>query len=162
MGQVMFRIALGAAILSAAASPALAVDAVVPPSDHMSCTGAPHEVRVTISGVKKSVGLIVADLYRDDPEGFLKRDGRVDQVRFAAKAPQTTFCLHAPRAGAFAIALYHDENANKTLDKRAFGIPAEPFGISNNPVIRFSAPKLEETLFEVAEYGADVAIELKN
>ena len=86
------------------------------PIEHVSCTGAANEVRVTVEDVRESIGLMVADLYRNDPEGCLKRDGRVQQVRFAAKAPQTQFCFHAPSPGRYAIALYHDQNANKALD----------------------------------------------
>ncbi|MEM9169800.1 MAG: DUF2141 domain-containing protein [Pseudomonadota bacterium] len=130
--------------------------------EHVSCTGAANEVRVVVSGVKQSAGLIVADLYRNDPEGFLKRAGRVQQVRFAAKSPATAFCMKAPEAESYAIALYHDENANKTLDKGAFGIPKEPFGISNNPKIRFGPPSMDESLFAVAPDGANVEIKLKN
>lgn len=134
--------------------------------EHVSCTGAPGEVRVVVKGVKKSVGLIVADLYRNDPEGFLKRKGRVQQVRFAAKAPHSRFCMKAPLGESgesdYAIALYHDKNANRTLDRGPLGIPNEPFGLSNDPKIRFSAPKIKETLFHVASEGANVEIKLNN
>ncbi len=130
--------------------------------DHVSCIGGPNEVRVTVRGVDKSVGLMRADLYRNDPAGFLKRDGRVGKVSFAARAPFTQFCMRAPRDGEFAIAVYHDENANKTFDKKAFGLPDEPYGISNDPVIRFAPPKVDEALFSVSKNGASVVITLKN
>ncbi len=134
--------------------------------EHVSCTGAPGEIRIVVKDVKKSVGLIVADLYRNDEEGFLNRKGRVQQVRFAAKAPYSRFCMKAPTQeqgpGSYAIALYHDKNANRTLDRGPFGIPNEPFGLSNDPKIRFSAPKITETLFSVASEGANVEIKLKN
>ncbi len=130
--------------------------------EHVSCKGGPNEVRVLVTDVKKSVGLIVADLYRNDPEGFLRRSGRVEQVRFAAKAPRTFFCFNPPEPAVYAIALYHDENANKTLDRGTFGIPAEPYGISNNPNLRFRAPRVDEAVFDVASDGANVEIKMKN
>ncbi|MEO1014633.1 MAG: DUF2141 domain-containing protein [Pseudomonadota bacterium] len=129
--------------------------------EHVSCTGAPNEVRVTVQGVDESIGLMRADLYRNDADGFLKRAGRVAKVSFAAKAPFTQFCMRAPIEGDFAIAVYHDENANKTFDKKAFGLPDEPYGISNDPVIRFAPPKVEEALFSVPKDGAAVVITLK-
>ncbi|MGF1542984.1 MAG: DUF2141 domain-containing protein [Parvularculaceae bacterium] len=140
---------------------ALADDAA-PTFEHVSCEGVENEIFVTVNDVRADVGLMVADLYRNDPDGFLKSQGRVQQVRFAAKSPTTHFCFQAPTPGDYAIALYHDENANKTLDRKAFGIPAEPFGISNDPSTRFGPPSIEESLFEVAQAGATIDIQLKN
>ena len=129
--------------------------------DHVSCTGAPNEIRLVIEGFKGSIGLVTVDLYVNDNEGFLKRAGRVVQRRAAAKAPRTFLCVTAPEPGDYAIAVYHDANANKTFDKNAFGLPAEPWGISNNPKIRFAPPHVEEALFPVDETnGANVVIEL--
>ncbi len=129
--------------------------------EHVSCTGVENEIRIRIKGVKKSVGLIAADLYPNDEEAFLKGPMRIKQVRFAAKSPVTTFCIDAPEAGDFAIALYHDQNANGRFDKGPFGMPAEPWGISNNPKVRFSAPPVSQALFNVnGQQGAKVEIKL--
>ncbi len=129
--------------------------------DHVSCNGAANEIRIVIDGLKESIGLVTIDLYVNDNDGFLKRAGRVAQRRAAAKAPFTSLCIAAPEPGDYAIAVYHDENANKTFDKGAFGLPAEPWGISNNPKIRFGPPHVEEALFPVdANGGAKVVIKL--
>jgi uncharacterized protein (DUF2141 family) len=58
-------------------------------------------------------------------------------VSFAAVAP-----------GDYALALLHDENGNGKLDSFAM-IPKEGFGFSNNPKIRFGAPRFAETRFAV-------------
>ncbi|MCB9956636.1 MAG: DUF2141 domain-containing protein [Caulobacterales bacterium] len=155
---LFLRAVAGAALIS----PAVADDTAVTNIDHVSCTGGPNEVRIVIHNVKKSVGLMTADLYRNDSEGFLKRDGRVAQVRFAAKAPVTAFCMDAPTPDAYAIAVYHDKNANKSFDKNALGLPAEPFGLSNNPVLRMAPPKIDDTLVDVPPSGVTVDIDLKN
>ena len=154
-------VSLLASVSAPVAADDTASDTARAPIEHVSCTGAAHEVRVTVNDVRESIGLMVADLYRNDPDGFLKREGRVQQVRFAAKAPQTQFCFHAPSPGQYAIALYHDENANRTLDKMMFGLPAEPFGISNDPRLAFGPPAIEDTLFNVAEEGTFVDIRLR-
>lgn len=130
--------------------------------DHVTCSGAPNEVRVFIEGVADAIGLVRADLYRNDPNGFLKAEGRVRKTSVAAKAPLTQFCMTAPAAGQYAIAVYHDENANLRFDKKAFGMPAEPYGISNNPKIRFAPPKVEEALFSVSDDGTTVVITLND
>ena len=129
--------------------------------EHVSCRGEQHEIRIVVTGVKKSAGLITADLYPNKQDGFLLGRGRLKQVKFAARAPVTKFCLTAPEAGDFAIALYQDKNANGHFDKNALGLPAEPWGLSNNPKVRLAPPPVEKTLFPVAESGANVEISLK-
>ncbi len=149
---------LSAAIITAA--PAVAADE--PTFTHVSCKGAPNEIRVTVANVKKDAGLMTAELFRNEPENFLKKAGREYRVRFAARAPKTQFCMTAPSAGKFAVVVYHDANANQKFDKNPFGLPAEPYGASRNPVIRLAPPPISETLIEVAEAGASVEIRLKH
>ncbi|MEQ8176800.1 MAG: DUF2141 domain-containing protein [Amphiplicatus sp.] len=136
--------------------------AKLPKISHMSCNGAPNEIRIIVRNVKKSVGLITVELYADDQENFLRTEGRVERVQFAARAPETSFCVHAPEATTYAIGLYHDQNANNRIDKGALGIPVEPYGVSNNPRMRFAAPTVEESRFSVPREGAFVDIRLKN
>lgn len=131
------------------------------PLDHVSCTDKPNKIRVTITNVKESIGLMTADLYPSDTVDFLEPPGRTLQVKFAAKAPSTEFCLYAPSPGDYSIAVYHDENANGKFDKGAFGIPVEPWSITGNPRIRFSAPPIEKTLFTVPAEGASVSLKLR-
>ena len=129
--------------------------------EHVSCSGADNEIRVLVTGVKKSVGLVTVDLFPNREENFLRGRGRIDQVKFAAKAPITKICLHAPESGLFALSAYHDENANGDFDKTGLGLPAEPWGISNNPKVVFAPPPVEKALVEVgAKTGAHVHINL--
>jgi uncharacterized protein (DUF2141 family) len=129
---------------------------------HISCRGEPHEILVRVVNVKESVGLLTVELYRNDPDGFLNKRGREFRQRFAARAPATEVCVHAPAAGQWAMVAYHDENANQKFDKGALGLPVEPFGVSQNPKIRLAPPPIEKALFEVAETGATVEIRLRD
>lgn len=147
--------------LLAATTTAGAADAPAP-FEHVSCKGAPNEVRVTITNVKKSAGLVAVELFRNEPDNFLRKAGREFRVRFAARAPVTQICVTAPAAGKFALVAYHDRNANLKFDKNPFGFPTEPFGVSRDPVIRLAPPPIEEALFDVGETGADVEIKLRD
>ena len=129
--------------------------------EHVSCNGAENEVRIVIRGVEESVGLISADLYPNNEEAFLKGERRIKKVKYAARAPITQFCLTAPETGDFAIAVYHDRNANGRFDKTGLGLPNEPWGISNNPKVRFAPPSVESALFAVSAEGAHVDIGLR-
>lgn len=158
-------IAAIAAIAGVAPAAAADDDSAPNPADfqfeHVSCTGEQNEIRIVVDGVKGSHGLITADLYPNEEDGFLRGRGRLTQVKFAAKAPQTKFCVRAPEAGLFAVSIYHDENANGGFDKNGFGLPAEPWGISNNPKVRFAPPSVDKAVFEVhADTGARVKINL--
>lgn len=128
--------------------------------EHPSCGGGAFEIKTVVTGLKKSAGLIVAELYPDKQEGFLSGATRLQIVRFAAKAPVTKFCLRAPEAGAFAVSVYQDVNANTDFDKGPFGLPAEPWGLSNNPPVRLRLPRVDETVFDVDALGAQIEIKL--
>ncbi|WP_411816738.1 DUF2141 domain-containing protein [Hyphococcus sp. DH-69] len=139
-----------------AASTALAKKTPPPTAEdyafnHVSCKGDPNEIRVIVSGIEAATGLITADLFPNKEEGFLRGRGRLLQVKFAAKAPLTKFCITAPESGLFAMSVYHDGNANGIFDKNGIGLPAEPWGISNNPKVRFAPPPVEKALFSVSE-----------
>ena len=88
-----------AASLAANASTAIANDkdaknAAAFEFEHVSCTGAENEIRIIVSGVKGAHGLITADLFPNKEDGFLRGRGRLFQVKFAAKAPQTRPVRH--------------------------------------------------------------------
>ena len=65
-----------------------------------------------------------------------------------AKAGTTELEIKNLEPGAYGIALFHDLNENEELDRNLFGAPSEPFGFSNNPVIKFSAPNFDAFKFE--------------
>lgn len=127
---------------------------------HESCKETLHAIRVTVSSLETDTGSVIAEIYPDDPDGFLRREGRIDRVAHTVRLPETAFCISAPGPGFFAVAVYHDRNGNGKFDKTFIGLPAEPWGLSNNPSAGFSLPKLEKSLFEVTGTGADLDIRL--
>lgn len=147
-------IALVAAAGAAAAGPAS--------FEHVSCNGGENEVRVTISGVKNSVGLMTSELYRNEPDNFLSKRGREFRLRFAAHAPVTQFCLYAPSPGLYAVVAYHDKNANLKFDRSAIGLPKEAYGVSNNPKIRLAPPPISKALIDVPASGVAIEIRLND
>ena len=51
-------------------------------------------------------------------------------------------------SGDYSVAIYHDLNADKQLNKNMFGIPKEPYGFSNNVIGMFGPPSFEEAKIE--------------
>jgi uncharacterized protein (DUF2141 family) len=50
--------------------------------------------------------------------------------------------------GTYAISVFQDLNGNEILDKKLFGIPAEPYGFSISPAKFTRAPTFSESAFE--------------
>ncbi len=162
---MMRSVIIAGLLLTAAAGAALADDSKFSDADfnfdHVSCTGAPNQIRIIVTGLEQSVGLVTVELFPNKQDGFLRGRNRLKRIRFAAHAPETKICMDAPEPGLFAIAAYHDQNANMRFDKNAIGLPAEPWGLSNNPKVRLAPPPIEKTLFEVTpENGAHIVIKL--
>ena len=63
--------------------------------------------------------------------------------------------------GEYAIKVFHDENSNKELDTRIFGIPAEPYGFSNNARSAFGPPDFEEARFVLDSETTSVSVQVK-
>ena len=129
--------------------------------DPVSCESESPSLRITVSNVKKTKGIIVADLHDDVKENFLEWEKVVLRVRATAVGGETSFCMPVPTAGKYAVAVYHDKNSNAFFDKNFLGLPKERFGMSNNPKFTTKSPKFEEAIFNVPAEGVDMHIKLR-
>lgn len=125
-----------------------------------NCDGAvtSTKLEVQVDGVRSGRGLMAVTLYPDDPNRFLRRHGSLRVVRVTARAPSVTVCLYLPGPGGYGVAVYHDENGNRHLDKNGF-LPAEGSGLSNNPKVNlFHLPSLKNSRF--ATHAGENRIEI--
>jgi uncharacterized protein (DUF2141 family) len=67
--------------------------------------------------------------------------------------------VHDLVPGTYAVALFHDRNSNGFLDKKALGIPKEPYGFSNNASATFGPPSFERA--KIVLDGSPVTIEIR-
>jgi uncharacterized protein (DUF2141 family) len=107
-----------------------------------SCTGPESSVKlhVDVENVESSEGLIAVTLYADDRSKFLMKRGSLYVGRVPALRGMTTVCIHLPRTGTYALAVYHDQDADRRFDRTGIGLPAEGFGFSNNPPVFLGMP----------------------
>jgi uncharacterized protein (DUF2141 family) len=142
---------------------AVPVDPPTPevPVEGRACDARPYSMQITVVGVKETSGTITVDVHDDDPAKFLKSGGKLARIRVPAKEGETSFCITVPKAGIYALALYHDRNANTKLDKNFIGLPSEPFGLSNNPPRRLAMPRHRDSAFEVNGPRTPVLIDLE-
>jgi len=117
------------------------------------------QIRATIAGITKT-GLVKVELFGGE-ENFMKKSGKLRRIRVPAEDEPITVCVNVPAPGSYAISTYHDKDGDRKFDKRWDFKPKEPYGLSNNPVIKkLRLPKWSETNFEVPMNGADVTIYL--
>ena len=106
-----------------------------------ACGQSTDEIVVRVSNLRNGQGNVVAELYPDDPANFLKGRARIERAFLPAAAQGTVdVCLTPPAPGTYAVAVYHDENANIKFDKNWIGLPVEGYGISNNPTVFLGPP----------------------
>jgi len=100
-------------------------------------------------------------LYNNDPDNFLFKKGRKRTVRIPATDEQHVVCMNLDQPGTYAVAVYHDTNADRKLKLRWNMMPAEPFGLSNNPENQTSFPKFSDSAFTTGNLGANIVVNLR-
>jgi uncharacterized protein (DUF2141 family) len=117
-------------------------------------------VKVTITDLRNDKGNLVYGVFKTE-DGFPTNEGksRFWRVRRASDANRTFVCELPP--GTYAASVLHDENANGAMDRGAFGIPREGYGVTNNPKPRLRQATFKEAAFELKEDGAVLTISLQ-
>ena len=145
--------------LTASARTAEAQAAAPPPG----CTGTPSAtwINVVAEGLRNGNGLLAVTLYADKPEKFLARHGSLYVGRVNATGGTTRACIFVPRPGIYALALYHDENANQSFDRTGIGLPAEGYGFSNNPATIAGLPSFRSVRLAIPRSGLTTRVQMK-
>ncbi|MEA3009433.1 MAG: hypothetical protein QOJ91_1125 [Sphingomonadales bacterium] len=113
----------------------------------IAAKGPTADIEISIEKLRNNRGELHFCLTRE-PAHF--PDCRSDPGAVTRSAPATSGPIRitglAP--GAYALAVFHDENRNRKLDM-LIGIPREGFGFSRNPVVRFGAPKFRQVRIDL-------------
>lgn len=119
-------------------------------------SAAPGEVELELSGLRSTKGVVQICLTRDAARFPDCAPGSLRTV----PAAQTRVRFDSLPSGAYAVALFHDENRNNKLDTM-LGIPREGFGFSRNPAIGFGPPKFSAARFTVTTGDSAERVKLK-
>lgn len=127
------------------------------------CEGRPSSTRlvVHVSGLRAAVGEMAVTVYPDAPYRFLAPKGKLARVRTPARTPVTTACFWLPQPAAYAVAIYHDANADHDLNRTLTGLPNEGFGFSNNPSTKLGLPPFRAVRFQAAAGETTLSITLR-
>ena len=91
---------------------------------------------VSVQKIGSEVGVVRWALYASEAtfSDAVHHEAANTPVRFGTCPPkegETQFTIPALPHGDYALLLYHDENMNDKVDKRALGLPKERVGVSN-------------------------------
>ena len=105
------------------------------------------ELELSIGGLRNGKGALHICLTRQEAHfPDCKRDPTAVVRTVPATAGPVRLGGLAP--GAYAVSVFHDENANRKLDT-LLAVPREGFGFSRNPVVRFGAPKFRQVVIDL-------------
>lgn len=103
-------------------------------------------VSATVTGLRSDKGEVVACLTtRADTFPECQNDPEARAVKVPA-AQVVEIAFGPVPAGRYAIALFHDENANGRLDKRLM-LPREGYGFSRNAPVMMGPPRFTKAAF---------------
>ena len=116
-------------------------------------------LEIDVTGLRNQRGVLHACLTRN-PAHF--PDCKSDRAALMQTVPGTARAIvfRGVPPGNYAVALFHDANANKKLDT-FMGIPREGFGFSRNPKIRFGPPRFDKVSIELAPGLARASVRLQ-
>ena len=113
---------------------------------------------VEVHNVLNRKGAVYFALFKPDGGFPMGTPNEGKKVLATAGSVQTTFQVEP---GMYAIAVFHDENGNGKMDKNMFGVPKEPYGLSNNFRPRFSAPTFSDCQIKVDNEDKAIRISVK-
>ncbi len=106
-------------------------------------------------------GNITYTLYGEDPRLFLKPHGSIALTRVQLSGPGAEACFAVGAPGAYAVAVYHDENGNGHFDRNFLGLPAEGFGFSNDAPTILGPPSYGAARLDVGPGDTRITIRLR-
>lgn len=111
---------------------------------------ADQALTIHVQNVARTGGHLWVGIY-DSPDNFLIQElARVEGFEVTTTGTVRIRVANLP-AGRYALAIFHDENNNGTLDQGTFGIPQEPYVFSRKPKSKWRAPQFEEVAVDLRE-----------
>lgn len=117
-------------------------------------------LQIKVGPVKHNRGMVRLLLF-DNARGWphsLQRARR--RINLPARGGMVTFTVRSLKPGRWAVSVYHDEDNDGKLDKNLFGAPSEGYGVSQDAVRKFGAPRFNKALFKVTAKRQTIRIPL--
>jgi uncharacterized protein (DUF2141 family) len=116
---------------------------------------------VQVEGLKDQKGLLCYKLFTGS-QGFPdsnEKAAKKDCIKITEDPMKLTF--KSLSAGSYAVAVFHDTNGDRKLNRNSTGMPLEGYGFSNNPLVKTGPPKFGQAVFLVAGPDTNIRIQIR-
>jgi uncharacterized protein (DUF2141 family) len=114
--------------------------------------GAVGALQVVVSGFRSAEGEVAIALFGTS-EDYEQQSNAVREAWLDVDGEEVVWSVPDLPPGYYAVVAFHDENGNRELDVRFFGLPKEPFGFSNDARGMFGPPRFDAAKFEIRADG---------
>ncbi len=115
---------------------------------------------IKINNVSKDRGVIWIGLYDSADTYLIKEKSILKKIDVSQKGYHEMVIDSLPY-GIYAMALFHDINANGEMDRNLLGIPSEPYAFSKKPKSKWRLPKFDEVKFNFSQDVQEIDTKLK-
>ncbi|NNE00947.1 MAG: DUF2141 domain-containing protein [Pirellulaceae bacterium] len=113
-----------------------------------------------VTGIKKKNGTLMVAAFADG-QGYPDHEQATHVQSFKVDTNDDSYTLVGLPPGNYAIAVYHDVDNNRQLNRALVGYPTEPYGFSNNARETFGPPDYTKAEFEAVIGQQTVPIQIR-
>ncbi len=117
------------------------------------------DLTIQVTGMRSTSGYVVIAL-TDSENSFQGKGPVYAQIRTRIQGSEAVVTLRNIPWKDYAISVFHDENANGTLDRSMKGIPKEAYGYSNNARGKHGHPSYRMSRFSFQSQAQTIMISL--
>jgi uncharacterized protein (DUF2141 family) len=128
---------------------------------HNLVNGTSGTLSLNISNVAANTGYIRIAVYNTSEQFLDEHLAVVSKSVMVENERQMLVNIPNLVHGTYAIAIFQDLNSNLKLDKNLFGIPQEPYAISNSSGGKWEIPKFNKNKFEFNDQNTVINLPLK-
>ena len=121
----------------------------------------PVEVTVRVHGITDSRGMIHCGVYRDSDKWMSPTADYAKSMPVGESGEVVELVIPDVPSGVYAFSLYQDLEGNKTLSRNSFGIPTDPWGISNDAPANFGPPNFEDATVVIEPPSVTIDVTLR-
>jgi uncharacterized protein (DUF2141 family) len=115
---------------------------------------------VDIEGFADSEGYAMVAVF-SAKEAYKAGSPRTAEAKVKVADQKARAVFNDLKYGVYAVAMFHDRNANGKMDKNSMGIPKESYGHSNNARGIFGPPDFAKAKFDLDSSDKQIEIKLK-
>ena len=111
-------------------------------------------ITIEVENIANDEGQLILGMYTEDD--FLKTKPYYSQQVKINDGKATVVFKDVP-VGEYGISCFHDANGNQKMDFEPSGMPAEDYGVSNNPML-YGSPRWDDAKFQLTEDNNTISI----